>query len=78
MPDVGIELTTYRLQGECSTSELNRHGGGDRDRTCDILLAKQVLSQLSYTPVFCVVSKDNFEMSTYRLSSDCSASELLG
>jgi hypothetical protein len=25
-------------------------GGGDRDRTCDILLAKQTLSQLSYTP----------------------------
>ena len=26
------------------------HGGGERDRTDDILLAKQVLSQLSYTP----------------------------
>ena len=26
-------------------------GGGDRDRTDDLLLAKQVLSQLSYTPV---------------------------
>ena len=25
-------------------------GGGDRDRTDDPLLAKQVLSQLSYTP----------------------------
>ena len=25
-------------------------GGGDRDRTCDLLLAKQPLSQLSYTP----------------------------
>ena len=33
---------------------LNRHvledGGGERDRTDDPLLAKQVLSQLSYTP----------------------------
>ena len=27
-------------------------GGGERDRTDDPLLAKQVLSQLSYTPVF--------------------------
>ena len=27
-------------------------GGDDRDRTDDPLLAKQVLSQLSYTPVF--------------------------
>ena len=25
-------------------------GGGDRDRTCDILRARQTLSQLSYTP----------------------------
>ena len=27
-------------------------GGGERDRTDDLLLAKQALSQLSYTPVF--------------------------
>src|SRR5439155_14409892 len=27
-----------------------RGGGGDRDRTDDLLLAKQALSQLSYTP----------------------------
>ena len=30
--------------------ELN-YGGADRDRTGDPLLAKQVLSQLSYSPV---------------------------
>ena len=29
-----------------------RSGGDKRDRTADPLLAKQVLSQLSYTPVF--------------------------
>jgi hypothetical protein len=28
-------------------------GGGERDRTDDLLLAKQALSQLSYTPVGC-------------------------
>ena len=28
------------------------NGGGERDRTDDILLAKQALSQLSYTPIF--------------------------
>ena len=28
-----------------------KSGGGERDRTDDPLLAKQVLSQLSYTPV---------------------------
>ena len=27
------------------------YGGGERDRTDDPLLAKQVLSQLSYTPI---------------------------
>ena len=27
-------------------------GGGERDRTDDLLLAKQALSQLSYTPSF--------------------------
>ena len=31
----------------------NLGGGGERDRTDDPLLAKQVLSQLSYTPVLC-------------------------
>ena len=29
---------------------LRANGGGERDRTDDPLLAKQVLSQLSYTP----------------------------
>ena len=27
-----------------------KDGGGERDRTDDLLLAKQALSQLSYTP----------------------------
>ena len=31
------------------TSPLN-HGGGERDRTDDLLRARQALSQLSYTP----------------------------
>ena len=34
----------------CRLDVLNRNGGGERDRTDDPLLAKQVLSQLSYTP----------------------------
>jgi hypothetical protein len=29
-----------------------RFGGGERDRTDDLLLAKQALSQLSYTPKY--------------------------
>ena len=30
------------------------HGGGERDRTDDLLRAKQALSQLSYTPTICL------------------------
>ncbi len=29
---------------------MDNDGGGERDRTDDLLLAKQALSQLSYTP----------------------------
>ena len=32
------------------SSVLSFDGGGERDRTDDLLLAKQALSQLSYTP----------------------------
>ena len=42
-------------------------GGADRDRTGDPLLAKQVLSQLSYSPPK-VVGLDRLELSTSPLS----------
>ena len=56
-------------------------GGADRDRTDDPLLAKQVLSQLSYSPVSgresrralsSLVGLDGFEPSTPALSRRCS------
>ncbi len=63
----GLEPPTSRLSGVRSNllsyepmlsevslfpSALSLSGGGDeRDRTDDPLLAKQVLSQLSYTPI---------------------------
>jgi hypothetical protein len=45
----------FRIPGSLSEhSTLNSGvtwgGGGERDRTDDLLLAKQALSQLSYTP----------------------------
>ena len=48
-------------------------GGADRDRTDDPLLAKQVLSQLSYSPMFRVsaaemVGLGRFELPTSPLS----------
>ena len=36
---------------EYSMSELMENGGAGRDRTDDLLLAKQALSQLSYSPL---------------------------
>jgi hypothetical protein len=46
-------------------------GGGERDRTDDPLLAKQVLSQLSYTPNF-LVGLVGVEPTTPALSRRCS------
>ena len=55
----GLEPPTSRLSGVRSNHlsyepiTISKDGGGDeRDRTDDPLLAKQVLSQLSYTPIF--------------------------
>ena len=50
-----LELPTSRLSSARSNQLSYRPvamkiGGGDRDRTDDLLLAKQALSQLSYTP----------------------------
>ena len=40
------------------TSQL-QNGGGERDRTDDPLRARQVLSQLSYTPILKWVSDES-------------------
>ena len=39
------------LEQVCIDTFRERFGGADRDRTDDILLAKQALSQLSYSPI---------------------------
>ena len=67
----------YELQNYVG-AKFNRHGGGERDRTDGLLLAKQALSQLSYTPVnrqktfrtlpVNLVGLDGVEPSTSRLS----------
>lgn len=55
--EVRIELTDTSIQSRvCILSHRSptatnyKNGGDDRHRTCDLLLAKQLLSQLSYTP----------------------------
>jgi hypothetical protein len=45
-----------------------RKNGGDRDRTDDPLLAKQVLSQLSYTPVAAKANKLAYQPAQTRTS----------
>ena len=49
----GLEPPTSRLSGVRSNhlSYAPNVGGDEEDRTPDPLLAKQVLSQLSYTPM---------------------------
>ena len=56
--------------------------GADRDRTCDIVLAKHALSQLSYSPncsydfnfgaVLLIMGLERLELSTPALSEQCS------
>ena len=47
-----FEISTLGLRDRRSSSELPVHiGGSDRHRTCNLLRARQLLSQLSYTPV---------------------------
>ena len=41
----------YHLIRQQNFDKFRRIGGGERNRTDDLLLAKQALSQLSYTPV---------------------------
>ena len=68
----GLEPPTSRLSGVRSNRLsykpifsglvlVNKAFGGDmRDRTADPLLAKQVLSQLSYTPITLLLLKSYF------------------
>jgi hypothetical protein len=54
------------------TIDCGGDGGGERNRTDDLLLAKQALSQLSYTPgrrAEEMVGQGGFEPPTSRLSS---------
>ena len=46
---ISFPITTYQSLTTQTRSQTN-HGGDERDRTADPLLAKQVLSQLSYAP----------------------------
>jgi hypothetical protein len=66
------ESQTETHDGALSFGVRHRGGGGERDRTDDLLLAKQALSQLSYTPDAALVGLVGFEPTTPALSRRCS------
>ena len=51
------QSTYCSIYSKCNLRHLKR--GGERDRTDDLLLAKQALSQLSYTPNSILHSADD-------------------
>ena len=50
--------TPYSFYNGSDQETGNENGGADRDRTDDPLLAKQVLSQLSYSPMVGTCGRD--------------------
>ncbi len=55
-PDrIGNDLPACKAGRSIQTTRIN--GGGERDRTDDLLRARQALSQLSYTPNFAWATK---------------------
>ena len=46
-----VKRDALSLRFSCFLPAPSLSGGGERDRTDDLLRAKQVLSQLSYTPL---------------------------
>ena len=48
----------HHLEGDSDQEAANELGGAERDRTADPLLAKQVLSQLSYSPIMGTCGRD--------------------
>ena len=68
----GLEPPTSRLSVVCS-NQLSYWpiGGDERNRTADPLLARQVLSQLSYTPIGAVsTNASRFESVPSKLNND--------
>ena len=51
IPEMGQPKTVTVFTSPSSLTVPRELGGGERSRTDDLLLAKQALSQLSYTPL---------------------------
>ena len=66
------EINIHHHLMECSflsfTMQKQVYGGAKRDRTADLLRARQALSQLSYGPITKLVGLGRFELPTSPLS----------
>ncbi len=67
-PTSGFQRTNRKCLRDGQTGATTRIGGGSRIRTGDILLAKQTLYQLSYTPKGFMVGLTRIELVTSSLS----------
>jgi hypothetical protein len=54
----GLFPDRHHLKDGSDQEAVNESGGAERDRTADPLLAKQVLSQLSYSPIMGTCGRD--------------------
>ena len=59
-----------------STGRTTNLGGAERDRTADPLVANQVLSQLSYSPLPCIVTNPALAPRGTGCTPSCSTSRM--
>ena len=68
-PPIGLPLREGRSLASASLAASTQAGGAGRDRTGDLRLQTQALSQLSYSPELRMVGLSGFEPLTSRLSA---------
>ena len=49
-PSLPLNHSSKKTKGECDSPSVRKNGGDERDRTADLLIANETLSQLSYIP----------------------------
>ena len=70
---MGFEPTAQALEAQRFSVKPTKYGGPDATRTRYLLLARQVLSQLSYWPIFILI---NLSFGSILLKFMCDREEL--